>query len=228
MNEKHDLAAYEELIREQHRLFPSIVLPPEYAELFEINTLQILVKLARYKFATKLIKKSDEVLEVGSGTGLGAIFLSQHAKSVTGLEIKQHDYAAACAVNKRPNVEFLLQSVFDYDLSKSYDAIVSLDVIEHLAAAEGRKFVGRLAQHCRKDGLVIIGTPSIYSFPYQSKYSQTAHIKCYDQQELVALMDEFFGRTIAFSMNDEIVHTGHPKMAWYYFVIGFLPRSSSE
>jgi 2-polyprenyl-3-methyl-5-hydroxy-6-metoxy-1,4-benzoquinol methylase len=228
MNEKHDLAAYEDLIREQHRLFPSIVLPPEYAELFEINTLQILVKLARYKFAAKLIKKSDEVLEVGSGTGLGTIFLSQHAKSVTGLEIKQHDYEAACAVNKRPNVEFILESVFEHDLSKSYDAIVSLDVIEHLAAAEGRKFVARLAQHCRRDGFAVIGTPSIYSFPYQSKYSQTAHVKCYDQQELVALMDDFFGRTIAFSMNDEIVHTGHPKMAWYYFVLGFLPRSSGE
>ncbi len=68
-------------------------------------------------------------------------------------------------------------------------------------------------------------TSSIHSLPYQSKYSQAAHIKCYDQHKLVALMGNYFGRTLAFSMNDELVHTGNPKLAWYYFVIGVLPHA---
>jgi 2-polyprenyl-3-methyl-5-hydroxy-6-metoxy-1,4-benzoquinol methylase len=224
MTDKFDLDEYERLVREQHQRYPSITLPPEYAELFEINTLQVLVKLARYKFVARILKKGDDVLEVGSGTGLGAIFLSQHTKRVTGLEIKQHDYDAACAVNRRENVTFRHESLFDYAAAHQHDAVVSLDVIEHLVPEEGRQFVDHLARHCKLDGLVIVGTPSIHSYPYQSKYSQTAHIKCYDQHELVALMDEFFTRTIAFSMNDEIVHTGHPKMAWYYLVLGVLPR----
>jgi hypothetical protein len=25
-------------------------------------------------------------------------------------------------------------------------------------------------------------------------------------------------------MNDEIVHTGHPKLAWYYIILGVLPQ----
>jgi hypothetical protein len=29
-------------------------------------------------------------------------------------------------------------------------------------------------------------------------------------------------------MNDEIVHTGHPKLAWYYIVLGFMPRRSAD
>jgi hypothetical protein len=37
-------------------------------------------------------------------------------------------------------------------------------------------------------------------------------------------MDQHFVRTFAFSMNDELVHTGHHKLAWYYFVIGVMPR----
>lgn len=228
MNHKHDPAAYEKLVEEQHARFPSLVLPPEYAELFETNTLMVLIKLARYKFAARMLKPVDDVLEVGSGTGLGAIFLSQHVRRVTGLEIKPHDYGAACAMNRRENVEFRHQSLFDYDLARRHDAVVSLDVIEHLEPDIGRQFVARLAHHCKPDGLVLIGTPSIYSFPYQGKYSQAAHVKCYDQKELVQLMDEHFGRTIAFSMNDEIVHTGHPKLAWYYFVLGFLPRAQAE
>ncbi len=224
MNDKYDPAAFEKLVQEQHARFPSLVLPPEYAELFEVNTLQVLIKLARYKFAARLLKAKDDVLEVGSGTGLGAIFLSQHTRHVTGLEIKSHDYEAACAVNRRSNVEFRLESLFDYDPGRRHDAVVSLDVIEHLSPEIGRKFVECIAGHCKPDGIVLIGTPSIYSYPHQGKYSQAAHIKCYDQKELVELMDAYFGRTLAFSMNDEVVHTGHPKLAWYYFVLGLMPR----
>jgi 2-polyprenyl-3-methyl-5-hydroxy-6-metoxy-1,4-benzoquinol methylase len=229
MNEKLDLARYEELVKEQHASFPSITLPPEYAELFQTNTLQVLIKLARYKFAARLLKKTDNVLEVGSGTGVGAMFLSQHVSCVTGLEIRTHEYEAACAVtNKVANVKFLLKSLFDYDPNRQHDAVISLDVIEHFSESDGDRFAARIAQHCNPSGIVIIGTPSVHSLPYQSKYSQAAHIKCYDQHELVTLMDKYFGRTLAFSMNDELVHTGNPKLAWYYFVIGFLPRAGSS
>jgi len=216
---------YERLVEQQHINFPSITLPPEYAELFEVNTLQVLIKLARYKFVARILKREDEVFEVGSGTGLGAIFLSQHAKSVIGLEIKKHDFEAAVAINRRANVTFQHRSLYDFEPgNRQFDAVVSIDVIEHMPVEEGHRFVGALAQHCRDNGLVVVGSPSIHSFPYQSKYSKAAHVKCYDQEELIILMDKYFGRTLAFSMNDEIVHTGHPKLAWYYFVIGFIPR----
>jgi len=224
---KYDLAAYDQLVREQHARFPSITLPPEYAELLETNTLQVLVKLARYKFVARLLKKGDDVLEVGSGTGLGAMFLSQHTRHVTGLEIKPHDHGAACAVNRRDNVVFLHKSLYDYDLGRKQDAVVALDVIEHFSVEDGHKFVERIARHCKPHGVVAIGTPSIHSYPYQSKYSQAAHVNCYDLPDLVALMDRYFGRTFAFSMNDEIVHTGHPKLAWYYIVLGVSPLVAS-
>jgi 2-polyprenyl-3-methyl-5-hydroxy-6-metoxy-1,4-benzoquinol methylase len=222
--EKYNPQRYDELVLEQHSRFPSITLPPEYAELFETNTLQVLVKLARYKFVARLLRKHDDVLEVGSGTGLGAVFLSQHVRHVTGLEIKPHDHGAACAINRCDNVVFLLQSLFDYDPKAKHDAVVALDVIEHLTPEVGDQFVHRIAHCCKPDGIVAIGTPSIHSYPYQSKYSQAAHVKCYDQPELMELMDRHFGRILPFSMNDEIVHTGHPKLAWYYFMIGFMPR----
>jgi 2-polyprenyl-3-methyl-5-hydroxy-6-metoxy-1,4-benzoquinol methylase len=228
MNDKYDPARFEQLLQEQYARFPSINLPPEFAELFETNTLQLLIKLARYKFVARLLKADDDVLEVGSGNGIGTIFLAQHTRHVTGLEIKPRDYDAACSINRRRNVDFLLQSVFDHDTSRRYDAVVSLDVIEHLPVEEGKKFVAQMARLCEPDAVAIVGTPSIHSYPYQGKYSQASHIKCYDQSELVALMDGHFDRTLAFSMNDEIVHTGHPKLAWYYFVLGLLPRSASS
>jgi 2-polyprenyl-3-methyl-5-hydroxy-6-metoxy-1,4-benzoquinol methylase len=227
MTEKYDPVRFEQLLQDQYARFPSVVLPPEFAELLETNILQLLIKLARYKFAARLLKTQDSVLEVGSGNGIGTIFLAQHVKHVTGIEINSRDHDASRMINRRPNVDFRLQSVFQHEPSPSYDGVVSLDVIEHFALEEGKRFVACLAQLCRPDGVVIIGTPSIHSYPYQGKYSQAAHIKCYDQSELVALMDRYFRRTLAFSMNDEIVHTGHPKLAWYYIILGLLPRAAA-
>lgn len=224
MTTKYDPEVYERLVAEQHARHPSITLPPEFAELLSENTLQLLIKLARYKFAARLLRKQDNVLEVGSGNGIGTIFLGQHVRHVTGLEIRTHDHSAALSMNRRKNVDFVLQSIFDFKSNQQYDGVVSLDVIEHLSTEDGIKFIGEFARLCKDDGLVIVGSPSIHSYPYQGKYSQAAHIKCYDRDELDELMSRFFGRTIHFSMNDEIVHTGHPKLAWYYFAIGLLPR----
>jgi 2-polyprenyl-3-methyl-5-hydroxy-6-metoxy-1,4-benzoquinol methylase len=222
--EKYDPARYSELVADQHANFPPLTLPSEFSELFQINTLQVLIKLARYKFVARLLKPTDDLLEVGSGSGIGTMFLSQHVRHVTGLEINKHDFDAACSVNKRDNVVFKHQSIFDYVPERKHDAVLAMDVIEHFKTEDGHKLVECMARQCTSEGVVFIGTPSVHSYPYQSKYSQAAHIKCYDQPELVALMDKYFVRTFPFSMNDELVHTGHPKLAWYYFVIGVVPR----
>ncbi len=87
----------------------------------------------------------------------------------------------------------------------------------------GERMVATAASMMRDTGMIIVGSPSIYSYPFQSPQSQASHVKCYDQKELVEMMDRHFGRTIAFSMNDELVHTGFSKLAWYYFVVGFCP-----
>lgn len=215
---------FEQLVRDQRSNHPAITLSPEYAELFELNTLMVLIKLARYKFAARMLKKTDNVLEVGSGTGIGAQFLAQHCDFVTGLEIKEADHGDAVTSQRRKNVRFLLQSLFDYDLNARHDAVVCLDVIEHMGAEEGDAFVKRMAHHTKPDGMLIMGSPSIYSYPHQGKYSQASHVHCYDQQEMVDLVDRYYRRSLVFSMNDEIVHTGHPKMAWYYIAIGMMPR----
>jgi 2-polyprenyl-3-methyl-5-hydroxy-6-metoxy-1,4-benzoquinol methylase len=216
-----DQNKYESLVRENLNAYPDGVrLGPEYAEWIQENTTRLLIRLARYKFVSKWIRKSDSVLEVGSGSGLGSIYLGQYCEEVLGIDVKSSDIDDAKKLNKRNNVRFEMQDLFKTSQSEDFDVVVSLDVIEHMDMKNGAKFLEAKSRRIKKDGLLIVGTPSIYSLPYQSAISQASHIKCYDLPELQELVEKYFERSIAFSMNDELVHTGHYKMAWYYFVIG--------
>ena len=224
-----DADQYKKLMGEIYSKYPEgITLPPEYAEHFDNNTLRILIRLARYKFVARLIKKTDKVLEIGCGSGVGTIFLAQHASFVKGIDANPTELAEAKKINRRKNVSFEERDFFLMPAQEKYDIILCLDVIEHMPVEEGRKLVSNMAAHLTPTGILVVGTPSIHSYPYQGALSQASHIKCYDQDELVALIDEFCGRTLAFSMNDEVVHTGHPKMAWYYFVLGLLPKNTAK
>jgi len=220
-----DQELYTQLINEWYERYPNgVTLPPEYAHFVEENLLRLLIRLARYKFVARLVKKTDRVLEVGSGSGLGSIFIAQHCAHVTGIEVKTTEVEEARTVNRRENVEFKVADLFELEATEPFDVVFSLDVIEHMPIEEGHKFVSGMRRQLNRTGMLIIGTPSIYSYEYQSPQSKASHVKCYDQQELLSLVDNYFERTLAFSMNDEVVHTGYPKMAWYYFVLAFMPK----
>jgi 2-polyprenyl-3-methyl-5-hydroxy-6-metoxy-1,4-benzoquinol methylase len=219
---------YQKLVDEMYRDHPPITLSSEYAQFIENNLLRFLIRLARYKFVAKMLRKTDRVLEIGSSSGLGSIFLSQHCQYVKGLEIKQTELDEARLVNRRKNVVFENADFFTFPIGEPYDAVVALDVIEHMPVEIGQKLVTTASKHLRPDGMLIIGTPSLYSYEYQSPLSKASHVKCYDLPELVDLFTLDFGRTLSFSMNDEMVHTGYHKMAWYYFVLGLVPKKPSD
>jgi 2-polyprenyl-3-methyl-5-hydroxy-6-metoxy-1,4-benzoquinol methylase len=224
-----DNKLYAILTKELYEQYPDgITLPPEYAQFAHENLLQVLIRLSRYKFVSRLMRKTDNVLEIGSGSGLGAIFIGQHCKSITGIEIKETELDEARRINTRSNVRFRKADFFKVNNKKRYNAIVALDVIEHLPYELGEKLIAKTCSHLKQDGFLVVGTPSIYSYEYQGKLSKASHVKCYDQQELVELMESYYRRVIAFSMNDEVVHTGHPKMAWYYLMLAFYPRKNQK
>lgn len=217
-----DQDEYQRLVNDIYQQYSEgVTLAPEYAQFVQENLLRFFIRLARYKFVAKMLKPTDTVMEVGSGSGLGSMFLSQHCQHVTGIDVKSTEVDEARALNKRKNLDFKVQDIFTLPKNEKFDVIVSLDVIEHMSVELGHKFIKAKASHLNEHGLIIVGTPSIYSYQYQSPISQASHVNCYDLPDLLELMNNYVHRTISFSMNDELVHTGHHKMAWYYFVIGF-------
>ena len=225
--EHYDPKRYETLIDKMYESYGDIVLPAEYAYFFQENALRLLIRLARYKAIAKQLGPEDEVIEIGSGSGVGAMFLAQHCRSVLGLDLKEHEVKEARGINRRSNVRFEVGDFFDLPEEAAFDAIVNLDVIEHLPEAQGECLVERTARHLRDTGMLVLGTPSIHSYPHQSPLSQAAHVRCYDLDELTAMVGRHYGRVLRFSMNDELVHTGFSKLAWFYLLFAFCPRRRS-
>ncbi|MCF6309502.1 MAG: class I SAM-dependent methyltransferase [Sulfurimonas sp.] len=216
---------YSDLINEVYKNYPDgVTLPPMYAQFVDKSMSNILIRLSRYKFVVKMLKKSDEVLEVGCGSGLGSIYLSQECQNVYGIDVQKQEIAEAQELNRRENVIFEVKDLFLLDENKKYDAIVCLDVLEHLSVEDGRKFIEKISKLLKPNGFFACGVPSIYSYEFQSSLSQASHINCPDRDDLERELSTSFNRIFPFSMNDELVHTGFQKLAWYYLMLCTNPK----
>ena len=103
--------------------------------------------------------------------------------------------------------------------NRMYDAIYSLDVIEHIKRSQCSKFINNIKSSIKPRGILIIGCPSQSSQKYASKYSKKFHVNCFDKDKLQKYLSGFFKNVFTFGMNDEVLHTGYDKMCHYVFAI---------
>lgn len=181
------------------------------------------IKLARYKFAAKMLSKDDVLLDLGCGNGFGTYFYSRFCKEATGMDL----YARVSDAAERfpgKGLQFIHGDILSPPRSimdNTFSVITMLDVIEHFYKDDGEKIVKTYHGYLPRNGMMIIGTPSRHSAEYRSAAGKKEHFHEYDPDELKDMCDGYFGRTLLFSMNDEIVHTGFSKLAWYVFLLCF-------
>jgi len=106
-------------------------------------------------------------------------------------------------------------------VEKKFTFVASIDVIEHFQRDDGEEIIKTCRDLLDPGGLLILGTPSRFSSPYRSEASRQGHLYEFEPDELRSLCGRYFARTLVFSMNDEVVHTGYNKLAWFFFVIAF-------
>ena len=185
------------------------------------SPLDFFILLARYKFAARLIKKTDKVLDAGCGHGHGTVFLSKFAKEVVGAD-QDGELVASNAEDYADikKIRFTQLDLLDVSRHKQkYDAVVSMDVIEHFTQEQTVTVAQNYSRLVKKGGFAVIGTPNKASWDYASARRKSTHIHEFAPEEFETLLSRYFTRVFLFSMTDEVASLSFPKMAWYLMAI---------
>ena len=198
---------------------------PYFSYQIENNIRHLLFTFSRYKFASQMIGEEPRksVLELGCSEGIGTIFLSEIATTVKAVDFDEQTLQWPKNALSDRNIEFICDDFMEKQFGE-FDAVVSLDVIEHINAEKEDAFLNTLVMNLNNDGVAIIGTPNIAASAYASEASRIGHINLYDQQRLKNLLLRGFRNVFIFGMNDEVLHTGFHPMCHYIFALACNKR----
>lgn len=180
----------------------------------------IVFRLARYKFASKMLAGRRSVLEIGCGDAFGTRIVQAAVGKLTAIDF---DPVFIDDVNERMvdpwRFEASVHDMLDGPVPGAFDAVYALDVLEHIEPSREREFLANCFGTLDPNGAAIVGMPSLESQVYASPQSKEGHVNCKSAPDLEKLMSEFFHNVFMFSMNDEVVHTGYHRMAHYVIAL---------
>jgi len=141
----------------------------------------------RYLFASGLVA-GREVLDVACGEGYGSALLARSARHVTGVDVASHVIARAReSYASQPNVEFREADCTALPFAEgSFDAVVSFETIEHVAAQEA--FLDEVRRVLRSDGLFILSCPNKVEYTDKNSVVNAFHVRELYRDELSALL----------------------------------------
>jgi len=181
----------------------------------------LLFRLARYKFAAKMLAGRSHVLEIGCGDAFGTRLVQAEVQALTAVDF---DPVFIDDVSKRmlPRWRFdvFVHDLLDGPVPGTFDGVYALDVLEHIDPKSEHVFLKNSFASLTEHGAAIIGMPTLESQVYASAPSKAGHVNCKTMPDLRDLMLGYFHNVFMFSMNDEVVHTGYHKMAHYIWAVG--------
>lgn len=174
----------------------------------------LLYHLARYKFVGRQLRRSWDVLEVGCGTGYGAHFLAPFVGTINACDLDTRLLVRAKEKYHRDNLIFS-----EHPIKQDYDAVICLEVIEHMTKEAGVKLLDYLNRFLKKGGLLFISTPRRIDNPSENR--KKYHLHEYTAVEFIQQLETRFTRALLFSQNDELISSQNPENAWNYLSICF-------
>jgi cyclopropane fatty-acyl-phospholipid synthase-like methyltransferase len=183
--------------------------------------------LARYKAASVLIGSASSVVELGCGEGIGARILASARDRYVGLD---SDHAAIVAARRVHDTDdwrrltFRTQDFLTLDALPCFEAVVAIDVVEHIEREQETAFFELTARLLVPSGVCVIGTPSAAFDHLASEQSAASHVNTYTHERLYLLMARYYRVVQSFGMQDVALHFGHPDARHYLIVAGVMPR----
>lgn len=202
---------------------PSIALGPHSSYEWNNSRRQLFFTAARYKFAMKMIGnlyEPDEktVLDLGCSDGFGTYYVAEYAKSVMGVDFDREAIEYAKVAAQGSNIEFKLENFLGKKYG-SFDGIVSFDVLEHIYPENESIYMNTVMMNLKNTGTFVVGTPSLENQQYSKENITGAHVNVYKGEELYKMLKKYFYSVYLFTQNDEVIHTGHLRMANYLIAV---------
>lgn len=183
----------------------------------------LLFSSARYKFAMKMIGSIYEpgkktILDLGCSDGFGTYYVAEYSKFVLGVDFDEEAIGYANKNYQRSNIQFKLENFLDKKYG-NFNGIVSFDVIEHIYPEHIEKYMQTVKMNLCWGGVFIVGTPSLEAQQYSQEKVTGAHVNVYKGEDFYKMLKQHFYNVFLFTQNDEIIHTGHLRMANYLIAV---------
>jgi SAM-dependent methyltransferase len=157
---------------------------------------------AAYSFATEHLG-GKTVLDYGCGTGLGSAALAKVCRHITAIDISPEAIAYARSTYQAPNICF--QHVEPLEKAPlpfadaSFDGVVSLQVIEHIA--DPGRYLAEISRVLKPGGIVILATPdrSRRLLPFQKPWNMW-HVREFSFGQLDRLLKNYFCSVMLYRM----------------------------
>ncbi len=205
----------------------SLTLAPYFAHMALKNPRHLLFTLARYKFAARMLApgRTHDVLELGCGEGFGTLILAEGGNRVTAVDFHPAAIEHARATLSASGIDFRCGDALAGDRFGEFDAVVSLDLIEHVDRSREDDYFRTIVRNLRADGFTVIGTPNETASAHASEASRVGHVNLFTAERLAEATRKWFANVFVFGMNDEVLHTGFYAMCHYLFVLACGKRS---
>lgn len=134
------------------------------------------------------------VLDVGCGVGTLALYLSQFAHSVTGIDVSPRALKLATEAKQAlgvENVSFLQKELQRF--AEPFQLILCTEVIEHIA--DDKTFAKLLASNVERGGWLLLSTPNRDNWLtrlgyYKNFDTEVGHLRRYNPAEISQLLQE--------------------------------------
>jgi 2-polyprenyl-3-methyl-5-hydroxy-6-metoxy-1,4-benzoquinol methylase len=152
--------------------------------------------------------------------------LAEGGHNITAVDFDEEAIGYATELLKKKNIYFVQGDILGNIFGK-FDAVVSLDVIEHIPQSDEDRFMATVRDNLAGPGQCLIGTPNITAAQYASPRSAAGHVNLFDAERLASLVGRYFEQVFMFGMNDEVAHTGYFPMCHYLMALGTGKRSTT-
>ncbi|MBI4963463.1 MAG: class I SAM-dependent methyltransferase [Desulfomonile tiedjei] len=187
---------------------------------------RLVFTLSRYKFIAKMLSGKRKVLEVGCADAFGTRIVLQEVGDIVAVDVDPiFIQDVKDRVTERWKFDCRVHDILSGPVLGTFDAAYSLDLIEHIPKEDDERAILNITRSLVENGVLIMGSPSMYSQAYASPQSKIGHVNCKTQDELKALMLKFFHNVFMFGMNDEVVHTGFAPMTHYLIAVAVGRRT---